>query len=155
MAPDTAADHDVEYELVRLMRRSRIRSMQLVTEIHPDLDYASYLMLIAVSESTDASGTGVRGSDLADSIGVHKSTISRGLASLEKLHLVERVPDPTDGRARLVVVTDDAATRLSSVRQQRHDNLVHALEDWDDAELLAFAGQLGRLNLALDAAAEG
>ncbi|MFY0405538.1 MarR family winged helix-turn-helix transcriptional regulator [Solicola sp. PLA-1-18] len=150
MSPDITVEHDVEYELVRLMRRSRIRSMQLVTQIHPDLDYASYLMLIAVSESTDETGVGVRGSDLADSIGVHKSTISRGLATLEKLHLVERVPDPTDGRARLVAVSEEAATRLASVRQQRHDNLVHALEDWDAPELAAFAGQLGRLNLALD-----
>lgn len=124
--------------------------MRLVTEIHPELDFASYLLLVAIYESSDPERQGVRGSELAETFGVHKSTVSRGLAALEKLELVQRVPDPTDGRARLVALTPGASASIEKVRAQRQERLANALSEWDPQELSTFAQLLQRLNTALD-----
>lgn len=148
--PEFPVSRDVEYELVRLLRRSRVRGMQLVTQVHPGLDYASYLLLVAIGETTVPDRAGVRGSELADSFGVHKSTISRGLSTLEGLGLVERVPDPTDGRARLVALSADAAVKMEQVRKQRHERLATAIESWDGDDLGVLARLLERLNTALE-----
>lgn len=147
----TTPDHvtyDVEYEITRLLRRSRLRGLGTITHIHPDLDFASYLLLIAIVDAR--TGGGVRGSDLADAIGVHKSTVSRGISQLEQLGLVERDPDPTDGRARLISLTEVAKERLGEVQAMRRERLTHAIEDWDDADLDTLAALLGRLNTALE-----
>ena len=49
---------------------------------------------------------GTRLSDLAAQAQITKPTAGFIVDQLEKAGLVERVPDPTDGRARLVVITD-------------------------------------------------
>lgn len=142
--------HDVEYELTRLLRRSRVLGMRTVEQIHPELDFTSYLLMVAIYESQDYERAGVRGSELAEAFGVHKSTISRGLSTLEGLGLVERVPDPTDGRARLTALSPDATTRIEAARTQRHEELARALQDWSATDLSTFAQLLQRLNAAFD-----
>src|SRR5699024_380085 len=89
-----SAARDVEYELSRLLRRSRIRGMRSVAQLHPELEFGDYLMLVAVQETHDQDRGGVRASELAETACVHKSTVSRSLSVLERLALVERVPDP-------------------------------------------------------------
>lgn len=49
---------------------------------------------------------GTRLSDLAAQAQITKPTAGFIVDQLERAGLVERVPDPTDGRARLVVITD-------------------------------------------------
>lgn len=142
--------HDVEYEITRMLRRSRVRSLRTVAEVHPELEFGNYLLLLAVDDASDAQSDGVRATDLAETFGVHKSTVSRGLASLEQHGLVERVPDPTDGRARLVRLTAEAVNRVEKVRRHRHEQLAAVLEDWEPEDLTALARLLDRLNTALD-----
>lgn len=142
--------HDVEYEITRMLRRSRVRSLRTVAEVHPELEFGNYLLLLAVDDAFEADSGGVRATDLAETFGVHKSTVSRGLASLEQLKLVERVPDPTDGRARLVRPTEEAVSRVDKVRKRRHAQLAAVLENWESEDLTALARLLDRLNTALD-----
>lgn len=144
--------HDVEYEITRLLRRSRVRGLQTVTKIHPDLEFGSYLLLLAVMDAYDTQAEGVRATELAEAFAVHKSTVSRGLAHLEELGLVERLPDPTDGRARLVRVTKEALTRVREVRKHRHEQLASELDHWDSGDVSALAALLNRLNTAMDQA---
>jgi DNA-binding MarR family transcriptional regulator len=51
---------------------------------------------------------GTRLTELAEAAQVTKQTAGFLVDQLEKVGYVERVPDPTDGRARLVRVTDKA-----------------------------------------------
>ena len=141
---------DVEYEITRMLRRSRSRSMSTVAEVHPDLELGNYLLLLAVADARGAESEGVRATELAESFAVHKSTVSRGLATLEQLGLVERVPDPTDGRARLVRLTEEAERRVEMVRRRRHEQLAAVLEDWQPDDLTTLARLLDQLNTALD-----
>ena len=72
--------------------------------MHPDLDSAGYAVLVAVRDLA-AAGGGARGGDISDVLGLHKSTTSRNLTTLEDLGLIERIPDPADARARQVRLT--------------------------------------------------
>ena len=61
---------------------------------------------------------GTRLTELADRAGVTKQTASLLVAALEREGLVERVPDPADGRARLIQLSSrgrEAAQRAMEV----------------------------------------
>jgi DNA-binding MarR family transcriptional regulator len=50
---------------------------------------------------------GTRPSELARRMGTSKQAVGQLVNDLEKLGVLERVPDPSDGRARLVVFTEE------------------------------------------------
>ncbi|MCW2769713.1 MAG: MarR family transcriptional regulator [Aeromicrobium sp.] len=133
---------DVDFELTRFIRRVRARSMRHLGEIHPKLDYGMFTFLLAICDAPD----GIRGSELAEELGVHKSTASRAVASLEKLGLLTRMADPDDGRAHLLVLTPSAQADLEAYRSKSHERLLAILQDWTPAEVETFAHSLTRLN---------
>ncbi|MFE6646112.1 MarR family winged helix-turn-helix transcriptional regulator [Nocardioides sp. NPDC057772] len=55
--------------------------------------------------------------DLAEQAQVTKQTASLLVAALEREGLVERVPDPTDGRARLIRFTADGQAAADYARE--------------------------------------
>ncbi|MFE9847917.1 MarR family winged helix-turn-helix transcriptional regulator [Streptomyces sp. NPDC005576] len=71
------------------------------------------------------------------------------LAALESQALVDRAPDPEDGRKSLVSVNDAGRATLAGLRAAKHDWLTEALTaEWDEAERQAVAEAvtlLGRL----------
>ena len=142
MTSDLPADLDVDFELTRFVRRVRARSLRHLADIHPKLDYGTFTFLLAICDAPD----GIRGSELAGGLGVHKSTASRAVATLERLGLVTRVPDPDDGRAQLLVATAGAQVSVAEYRRTSHAQLMAALEDWDPEEIRTFARSLTRLN---------
>jgi DNA-binding MarR family transcriptional regulator len=93
-----------------------------------------------------AAGGGARGGDISDVLGLHKSTTSRNLTTLEQLGLVERVPDPEDARARQVQLTAAGAAALERSFDGRRARLKDQLSSWDRDDIAALAGLLRRLN---------
>ncbi|MDQ3156208.1 MAG: MarR family transcriptional regulator [Actinomycetota bacterium] len=146
MTADKPGEPDVDYELTRLLRRSRARGLRLAAELDESLDFTSYLVLMAIYDQRD----GIRGADLAESFGVHKSTISRSIGTLERLGLVERVADPDDGRAQLLTPSADATRRIDGIRERGHGWLADVLAEWSAVERTAFATGLGRFNDAAE-----
>jgi DNA-binding MarR family transcriptional regulator len=51
-------------------------------------------------------GGGVRLTALADRSGLTKQAVGEAVADLERLGYVERVPDPSDGRAKIIRLTE-------------------------------------------------
>jgi DNA-binding MarR family transcriptional regulator len=49
---------------------------------------------------------GSRLTDLAEASGFTKQAVGEAVTELEKLGYVERLPDPTDGRAKIIKLTD-------------------------------------------------
>ncbi|MET0822044.1 MarR family winged helix-turn-helix transcriptional regulator [Aeromicrobium endophyticum] len=142
MTNELPAGLDVDVELTRFVRRVRKRTLRHLAEIHPKLDYGNFTFLLAIVDAPD----GIRGSELAEDLGVHKSTASRSIATLERLGLVSRVPDPDDGRAQLLVAEPVAVERIEAYRRTTHERLATMLDDWTPDEITSFARSLTRLN---------
>jgi DNA-binding MarR family transcriptional regulator len=141
-----AADLDVNYELVRFVRRTRAYTNEHLEEIHPELDYNTFVILLAVHDASN----GVRASDLVGDLFVHKSTISRAVSTLERLGLLDRVTHPDDGRAQLLTVSKSARDRVDAFRTWSYAWLGDLVADWAPDELETFARQLTRLNDAAE-----
>ena len=88
---------------------------------------------------------------MVENFNIDKGAVSRQLQHLDELGLVERTPDPADGRATLVAASDDAVRRLADVAEHRRKWLDEQLGDWSAEELADFAATLGRYNAALNA----
>lgn len=141
-----AVDLDVNYELVRFVRRTRAYANEHLAEIHPELDYNTFVILLAVHDAEH----GVRASDLVGDLFVHKSTISRAVSTLERLGLLTRVTHPDDGRAQLLTVPKPARERVEAFRTRSYAWLGDLVADWAPDELETFARQLTRLNDAAE-----
>lgn len=128
--------------LIRRVRRAQGVRARMT---HPELSSTGYQILRFLHES------GVqRSSTLADTFAIDKGAVSRQITHLEELGLVVREPDPADGRAQLLRLTDDAAERLievDAVRRRRYDE---QLATWDAARIHGLAGLLHEYNATLD-----
>lgn len=142
------ADHlaALEHEVGVLIRRIRRVIGERARAVHPALQPASYLMLAHLAEHGP-----LRSSAMAETFGVDKGAISRQVQNLVDLGLVDRSPDPDDGRATLVAATEDAVRRLRAVADDRRRWLDQRLGDWTDEELADFAAVLARYNATLEA----
>ena len=139
---------EIEQQLSALFRRARSASMMMARRVHPDMDAAGYA-LISQIEFAGGAGTGVRASEVAQALGLDKSTVSRGITQLETLGLIERVGDPDDGRARLLRLTTTGAERYEAMRTQRRTEFRAILDRWNPADLADLGRLLGRLNADL------
>jgi DNA-binding MarR family transcriptional regulator len=83
-------------------------------------------------------------SELAELERVKRPTMTRTLACLEREGLIERTPDPTDGRSFVVVVNDAGRERLARLRRRKSAYLARRLRklDPDQVETLARAAEL-------------
>jgi DNA-binding MarR family transcriptional regulator len=142
----------LEREIGLLLRRSRAISARLAGELHPDLDGAAYGLLALLQDAGP-----LRASDLVLRLGLDKSTVSRQVASLVALGLVDRTADPDDGRAQVLTPSAEGATRLARIREARRARWEDDLSDWpaeDVATLGALLGRLNRLGEAREAQAD-
>jgi DNA-binding MarR family transcriptional regulator len=142
--PDNSGEREflsLERELTVFLRRARASSGEMAREVHPDLEPSAYGLLVCLEE-----GGRQRATDLAEYIGVGKSTMSRQLHALEALGLVAREPAPDDGRAWLIHLTEQGSIRLRTVRAARRARYVRKLADWDRAEVAELARLLRQLN---------
>jgi DNA-binding MarR family transcriptional regulator len=135
----------LEQEVGVLIRRVRRIIHERARLVHPDLQPASYLLLAYLAESGPR-----RSSAISDNFGIDKGAISRQVQNLVQLGLVERTPDPDDGRATLLSATAEATARLAEVSQHRRKNLDERLGDWSEDDLTSFVAALARYNAALD-----
>ncbi|MES9523845.1 MarR family winged helix-turn-helix transcriptional regulator [Streptomyces capoamus] len=131
----------LERELTVLLRRARANQGEMAREVHPDLESSAYGLLIRLDELG-----GQRATALAAYIGVGKATMSRQLRALEELGLIAREPDPADGRAWLVTLTEEGRRRVGTVREARRARYVRQLAHWDRSEVAELARLLHELN---------
>lgn len=134
----------LELEVGVMMRRVRRVVALRAREVHPEMQASSYLMLTHVRDHGP-----VRAAALCASFDIDKAAVSRQLQHLVDLGLVDRTPDPDDGRATLMSITGEGVRRLADVADHRRKLLDERLGDWSADELAGFVDTLARYNAAL------
>jgi DNA-binding MarR family transcriptional regulator len=114
------------------------RDDALLREAGVSLDRALFPLLVRI---------GMHGSlgvaELADQVGRDHTTISRQLAKLTSLGLVERGGADTDRRRRAAQLTASGRDIVQAITEARRRALTAALADWGEADRQALA-QLNR-----------
>ena len=97
---------------------------------------------------------GLRTSQLASIQGQDISTVSRRLSHLEGLGLLDRLPDPSDGRASTVRLTARGRAELADERAARSGLFAAILADWPERDLADLDRLMARLSADLAADAQ-
>jgi DNA-binding MarR family transcriptional regulator len=126
-------------QLVRLVRLIERVQAQYQAEHADAVDRATYLLLVHLAKDGAQ-----RAGALAEAVHSDPSTVSRQVAHLVQLGLVERVADPADGRATLLVATDEGRRVFDENRQLRNRRIAGLIADWPDEERQTFARLLTR-----------
>ena len=136
-APSTSRDHQrddgtdvVDSVLTALMTVGRTMRQRVAGD---ELEPGSFWLLKNIG-----AGEPLRVTALAACTNLDTSTVSRHVAQLDRTGLVERTPDPDDGRAHRLQLTDDGRRRLHDAFEHRRALLRRALGSWaadDIAEL--------------------
>ena len=142
--PDASVDAAVqalEQQLSMLWRRARSNSYKVARRVHPDMEPAAYGLLVILQREGS-----MRLTDLAASIGVGKPSVSRQIAMLEQLGLVQKTADPLDGRAQSISLTDDGLRQLSTAQAARKEAFHQLMEDWSLSDLTTLGNLISQLN---------
>jgi DNA-binding MarR family transcriptional regulator len=97
-----------------------------------------------------AQDSGDRLSDLAQSLGVDKSTLTPQAGRLLREGLIARQADPADRRAAILHVTPAGRELLARLHSTRRAMLSELLVDWPAEEQAGIAVMLTRLATVLD-----
>ena len=97
------------------------------------IDHSAHLVLFVLR----CSGA-LRLSDLASRMELDASTASRHVRALEQLGLVRRSPDPDDGRAFRVELTEQGIEQWESSARRRMELLSAAMDGWSEDDVLTF-----------------
>ena len=136
----TAVLGDDLIRVVKLLHTVR----QQAPRSHPQVDPMAYPILFNLK-------AGLRVSALADAIHSDVSTVSRQVSTLVELGFVRRGPDPHDGRAQALALTDEGDALLVSIREGRDRWLQGLLADWPADDITSFSAHLRHFASDLEA----
>ncbi|WP_199259675.1 MarR family winged helix-turn-helix transcriptional regulator [Paracoccus binzhouensis] len=108
---------------------------------------ATWVPLVHLQET----GGGITQKELALLVGVDGSSLVRVLDILSRQGLVERRPDESDGRARLIHLTDLGRQRVAEIRRTLAAGEEDLLADLSDAEIATMLGHFDRIEQRLAA----
>lgn len=135
--------HGALLDIVAAMNRPQ-RDDALMQEAGISLDRALFPLLIGVER---VGPIGVV--ELAERTGRDYTTVSRQVAKLESLGLVERRGSAADKRVREAVVTPEGQALINRVDAAREKIASATLADWDEADLDMLAHLMRRFADAL------
>lgn len=138
-ADDLADADELSCQLIRLVKLIERAHAQHQAE-HPDaLERATFHLLVhLIKDGPRRSGA------LAEAVCSDPSTISRQVAQLVRLGLVERAADPGDGRASLLVATPEGRRVFEENRRLRNEKIAAVTADWTSEERRTLSRLLGR-----------
>ncbi|HBI03081.1 MAG TPA: MarR family transcriptional regulator [Paenibacillaceae bacterium] len=106
-----------------------------------NLDRSAYLLLHQIASHGSA---GVKA--LACESHLDISTVSRQVAALEKKGYVYRIPDPSDGRAYSLQITDFGKKEFQECKEARLEKMKGIFRNWTEEECTAFGILLKKYN---------
>ena len=136
----------IETQVALLMRLGEATRRSTAVKPHRALDRAAYVILRRLQQ--DGS---LNVSALAAGLNLDGSTVTRQVTALQKDGLIERRPDPRDGRGTVIEATALGLQQVDAVREARRALYGTVLQDYSEPELHELATTLERLTTALDA----
>ncbi len=135
----------IETQVAMLMRLGEATRRATEQKPHRALDRSAYVILRLLQ----AAGP-LNVSALADRLNLDGSTVTRQVTALEKDGLVQRRPDPRDGRGTVIAPTDTGLAQVDAVRRARREVYDVVLGDWSESDRAQLATMLQRLTDTLD-----
>lgn len=145
MTDDPLLFDRLQYQVAVLARRVEQVRMGGVGDPRNSMDRAAFLLLHRLDRT---GAVGVKA--LALAMGIDSSTVTRQVAPLVDHGLVDRVPNPDDGRAVLLELSPYGRERLQEVRTSRQELMRRLTAEWPDQDQRQFCELLTRFNLALE-----
>jgi DNA-binding MarR family transcriptional regulator len=139
ITPDTS--ERLTAGVARLVRTGRQLGHSAAADLYGDLPSFGWALLASLELGGEQ-----RCGALAARLCVDVSVASRQVAALERAGYVARRPDPLDGRASLIHLSDGGVAALTRVRDLRAQWALGALEQWGEDEARRFSAQLERLS---------
>lgn len=131
----------LEQELT-LLARHQLSSAQHTPEL--GLDRSGYQLLSRLELGA------LSLKQLAEAFHLDVSTVNRQIATLRHKGLVERIPDPDGGIARLLRPTRKGREQLARDRGVRHVQVGQVLESWEPDAVEALHELLARFNISIE-----
>ncbi|MEJ2861076.1 MarR family winged helix-turn-helix transcriptional regulator [Actinomycetospora flava] len=127
------------HQLIRVMRA--VERAKAGKSVGPDgVERAAYVLLARLVLEGPR-----RSNALAESVHSDPSTVSRQVAGLVRAGLVERRPDPEDGRATLLAPTDEGLRVFHANRDRRNREIGAMTEYWDEGDRVRLVELLEQL----------
>jgi DNA-binding MarR family transcriptional regulator len=132
---------DIAEALGHLLRRTTRARLYagLTAGLGEALDPSTYPVISGLAQFGPLSAA-----QLSEEIGIDRSVVSRHASRLEAAELVARAPDPSDGRAVLLVLTEAGDQAVQAMRQRLAVTFDDYFAAWPEQEARQFAGQLRR-----------
>lgn len=134
---------DVNREL-GLRLQDLLKSVRLIKQSRSQQRPAIPVGLVGMLTQIDDLSTGCHARELAARTSLDPSTISRAVAALVTHGLVERQPDPRDGRASVLAVTDAGRAAVADIQAWYGQVIDRALAGWSAEEVAALSAAIGR-----------
>jgi DNA-binding MarR family transcriptional regulator len=134
----------IETQVAMLMRLGEATRRSTGVQPHRALDRAAYVILRRLEQDGP-----LNVSILAAALNLDGSTVTRQVTALEKDRLVERGPDPKDGRGTVIAATPLGLTAVEQVRQARKNLYGKMLASYSDQEKQDLAATLEKFTDAL------
>lgn len=132
---------DLEHELARLQRIHVITFLNHGDGDAQTMGFVPYTLLNQLRDHGP-----MRSSELAERCGLTRGAVSRHITHLQEQGYVCADPDPDDGRAARLGLTEDGSTALQAQADIRRAGVDQVCGAWDERDRAALAGLLQRFN---------
>ncbi|MEV4637438.1 MarR family transcriptional regulator [Actinoplanes sp. NPDC049548] len=149
MVRDEAALGTIETQVAMLIRLGEA-TRRSSPRPHRALDRAAYVILRLLQESGPQNVSAV-----ANRLSLDGSTVTRQVSAMHRDGLVERSPDPEDGRGTVIAATERGLSQVDAVSSARRELYDEMLKNWTSQERKELALMLERLTRDMDAYIKG
>lgn len=130
----------IEIELMKLIREVE-DTLGGRSSLYDQVDRAGYLALRTLDQLGPATSRA-----LADALHLDSSTIARQVGTLTRSGLLQRRPDPADGRSAILTLTDQGREVMRRVERNRRHRIQEITQSWNDTDLGHLSRSLTLLN---------